>query len=346
LPLDRLTAPARPLQGAMADLEALLGHAVVLEDPQLMKKWAPPEPFASAVCVPLSTPTTLLGTLWVFCNRRRDFDDRQTNLIEMVAGRLAADLEREMLLREGIDGVQLKKQLAAAQRLQRGGLPMISPMIDGWELAGWTAQAQGVGGDFFDWFCLPEGLMACAVGDAKAQGIEAALSAGTVKASLRSHAQYHQQADRLLGQVNLTLWTGSMGDQFADLFCGLVETSTGAIRLASAGQVSAVLLHEGRWESLPLATPPLGESPETEYRQHEHQLQPGETLVVFTDGFRDAQDERGRPLGQAGLADPLAKQSNRSAEDLVTLARDRLEAHAVAPERWDRTVLVLKRTGG
>ena len=104
LPFDRLTAAARPLKGSVADLEALLGHAVVLQDAELMQRWSVPEDFPAAVCVPVSTPTMLLGTLWVFSDRKRDFNDRQTNILEVVAGRLASDLEREMLLREGTRG--------------------------------------------------------------------------------------------------------------------------------------------------------------------------------------------------------------------------------------------------
>ncbi|MBN2292106.1 MAG: hypothetical protein JXM70_06755, partial [Pirellulales bacterium] len=71
---DRLLKPARPLQGALADLEALLGHAVVLENTQMMEQWRAPEKFASAVCIPVSSPTTILGTIWIFCDKPRDFN--------------------------------------------------------------------------------------------------------------------------------------------------------------------------------------------------------------------------------------------------------------------------------
>ena len=344
LPLDRLTDPARPLEGALADLEALLGHAVVLEDAAMMHHWRAPETFAAAVCVPVSSSTTILGTLWVFSTKKRDFTERQTNVIEVVAGRIAADLEREMLMHEGIDAAQLKRQVAAAERLQHNQLPTIPPLLDGWDLAGWTAQAEAVGGDFLDWFCLPEGLVAVAVGDAMDEGIEGALSATTLKAALRSHGQYHRQADRLLTRINLTLWRGSAGDQFAALFCGLIETAAGRIRYASAGQPSVIHLHGDGWQSLSQSFPPLGESPETSYRQREHQLQSGEALVIFTQGFRDAQDKEGRPLGEAGLAEALAGQVAQPADQLVILARDALESHAHAPQRHDRTVLVVKRT--
>ena len=221
----------------MADLEALLGHAVVLNDEHVIRMWNMPEDFPAAVCVPVSTPTTLLGTLWVFCNEKRDFNDRETNIVEVVAGRLASDLEREMLLRAGTDGTKLQKQVAAAERLQRNELPTISPLLDGWNVAGWTGQAEGVGGAFHDWFCLPRGLLAVAVGKATQQGIAGALTANAVKTAVRAHARYHRQAERVLQQVNLTLWTGSAGDQRAALFCGLIETATGRVCCASAGPV-------------------------------------------------------------------------------------------------------------
>ncbi len=344
LPPDRMTAPARPLRGAVADLEALLGHAVVLSNPELMRHWKAPENVAAAVCVPVSTPTTLLGTLWVYCTERRDFDDRQTNILEVVAGRLAADLEREILLREGIDAARFKRQLAAVEQLQQNQLPAISPVLDGWDLSGWTLQSESVGGDFYDWFCLPDGLLAAAVGDAMDRGLQAAMAAGALKAALRAHGQYHRQAEQALKQINLTLWTGSAGDQYATLFYGLIETGTGRVCYCSAGRPGIVLLRNGRWESLSHPSPPLGEGPETNYEPFGCELQPGEALVAFTDGFRDATDREGRPLGEAGVAEPLAGHLNLSADQLVGLARQTLNSHAAAPDRDDRTVLVVKRT--
>ena len=224
-------------------------------------RWNVPEDFASAVCVPVSTPTTILGTLWIFCKRKRDFNDRQTNTIEVVAGRLASDLEREMLLREGVEGVQLKRQIAAAERLQRGGLPSISPILDGWSAAGWVSQAHAVGGDFFDWFCLPDGLMAATLGDAMDQGVEAALSAAAVKTAFRSHAQYQRDIARLIGQVNMTVWTGSAGDQSANLFAGLIETTNGRVHFATAGQLAVVVLRPGGWEIAHAAVSRVGYGP-------------------------------------------------------------------------------------
>ena len=341
----RLTAGARPLKGALADLEALLGHAVVLEDTALMQRWkVPEEGFGAAVCVPVSTSTTILGTLWILSTAKRDFNPHETNIIEVVAGRLASDLEREMLMREGVQAAGSKHRLAAAGRLQQSQFPSIPPLLEGWQVAGWTEQAEEVGGDLFDWFVLDDGRLAVSVGDALQEGIDAALVAATLRAAFRCHARYRPDGHRLLEQVNLTIWTGSAGDQYASLFFGLVDPGAGKVRYAMAGDPAAVLLRPDGCRSLSAATPPLGESPETIYRQRQCQLRPGEALLVFTDGVRDAADGQGRPLGEAGLAEPLRAGLHLPATELASLARDRLHAHAAAPQRHDRTVLVLKRT--
>ncbi len=343
LPFDRITAAARPLEGALGDLEALLGHAVVLDDGPATRSWNMPENFPAAVCVPVATPTTLLGTLWVFSDRPRDFNDRETNLLEVVAGRLAADLEREMLLRSGVDGARLQRQLAAAERLQRNELPAAAPVLDGWQLAGRTRQSGHLGGAFHDWLSLPDGLTAAAVGRAADRGMAGALTAGTVKAALRSHARYQKQAESILQHANLTLWTGSAGDRHAAVLLALIDTAAGRVNCASAGRSSAILLAGDGWKRLGHNAPRLGESPETRFEPFGCRLQPGESLVLCTDGALELPDRRGRMLGEAGMADALRGKHDPAAEELLAAAEAALEKHANA-KLPDYSILVVKRT--
>lgn len=304
-----------------------------------------PEEFPAAVCVPVSSPTTLLGTLWVFANNCRDFNDRETNLLEVVAGRLAADLEREMLLRTGVEGAGLRNQVAAVERLQRNELPAIAPIIGGWQMAGCTKQAGNVGGAFHDWFSLPDGLSAVAVGRAAEAGLTGAMNAESVKFALRSHAKYQRQVESIAGQVNLSLWTGSAGDRHASLLLGMIETATGRVSCVSAGRPAAILLSGGGWQTLSRPAVMLGQSPETSYEPCERQLQPGEALVLCTDGLLDAADAKGCPFGENGLADTLKGRLDLTAEELAAAAAAALEAHATTflP---DHSILVVKRTEG
>ena len=125
LPFGRFSDPTRPLSEAMADLEALLGHVVVLDGNEQIRQWNPPEEFSASVCVPVSTPSVPLGTLWMFADDQREFSEQDTNIIEIIAGRLAADLEREMLMAEGIVASRLKKQQAAVERVQQSQIPHV-----------------------------------------------------------------------------------------------------------------------------------------------------------------------------------------------------------------------------
>jgi phosphoserine phosphatase RsbU/P len=344
LPLDRLTAPPRPLQGAVADLESLLGHAVVLENSPMMRHWRAPEDFEAAVCVPISTSTTILGTLWMFSSEKREFNDQQTNLAEIIAGRLAADLEREMLWQEGFAAAAVKKQIAAAERMQRNQLPTIAPLLDHWDLAGWTVQAESLGGDFHDWFCLPDGLLAVAVGHAMDGGIQAALAASSLKAALRAHGQYHREAQQTLKRLNLTLWTGSAGDQHASLFYGMIETATGRITTASAGRPAALVLRRDGWESLTQISARLGEGPESIYEQTGYELQPGETLALFTDGALAIPGSDGKPLGEVGMGKILQSAHDKTAGEMAGILRRELDRAATPAANQDRTLLLVKRT--
>ena len=348
LPLDRLTAPPRPLQGAVADLESMLGHAVVLEDTPMVRHWRAPEEFPAAACVPVATSTTILGTLWMFSNVKRDFTAQQTNIVEVVAGRLAADLDREMLWQEGFAAAEIKKQIAAAERMQRNQLPAFAPQLDHWDMAGWTAQAESLGGDFHDWFCLPDGLLAVAVGHAMGGGIQAALAASGLRAGLRAHGLYYREAQQTLKRLNLTLWTGSAGDQHAALFYGLIETATGRVCTASAGQPGALVIRGDSWESLSQVSARLGEGPESVYEQTGYELQPGETLALFTDGVLETPGADGKPLGEVGMGKLLQAVHDRPAAEMAAIVRRELDSLA-APglampgKGRDRTVLVVKR---
>jgi serine phosphatase RsbU (regulator of sigma subunit) len=352
LPCNRLAAPARPLRGAVADLEALLGHAVVLCSPLslaadgqgMREAWTPPEDYPAAVCVPVSTPTTLLGTLWVFCHKRRDFNDRETNLLEVVAGRLAGDLERETLLRATTETAQLQRQVARAQRLQRNRLPTIAPLLDGWQLAGRSRQAGPLGGAFHDWFSLPKGLLAVAIGRAADAGIVGAINADAVMAALRSHAQHGRQAERILRDANMTLWTGSAGDRHVSGLLAVVDPATGRLRCSSAGRPAAVWLRADGWKSVAQEAAMLGESPEAKFPQFACQLQPGEALILWTDGSQDGLATADRGSFEARLAEGLQPRLDLPADELLAAAAKILDRGDSDHQCRDRAVVVVKRT--
>jgi sigma-B regulation protein RsbU (phosphoserine phosphatase) len=177
LPADRLTQPARPLAPALADLEALLGHAVVLDSPAIFSRWKVPEVCQSAICIPVSSPTVPLGTMWLFNDKARDYTDEEVNLCEIIAGRVAAELERSSLLNEQAKTKQENRLVADTTLGVLPAGPMLPPLVSGWDIAGWSSQAATLGGAFHDWVMLPDGRLAVWLGDACDGGLAGSTAA-------------------------------------------------------------------------------------------------------------------------------------------------------------------------
>jgi len=342
LPEDRLLKEPRPLRGAMADLEALVGHAVVLEDTSILPHWKCPEDFPTAICVPVAGTGAPLGTLWLFSETNRDFTSEQSNLVEIIAGRIASDLEREILIAEGARARSRDKHLESAARWQASRLPSVTPMLDDYEIAGWTLQAGGIGGDFYDWSVLADGRLAISVGDSQGKSVEAALGAAAVQAALKSHSAYPHAASELLAKVNETLWTTSAGDQFSSLAYGLVDTISGELELALSGAASAILVRRSDREVLKSRVIALGTDPETRFENQSRRLHPGEFLVVLSEGAQNAIDAGGLRIGELAIASLISKNPRDSADGILAKIR-RLLDRGEGCQQEDMTVLVLKR---
>lgn len=340
LPKSRLLDPPRRLRGAAADLEALVGHAVVMEDTTLLPHWKVPEEFRSAVCVPISSPTTPLGTFWVFCDDVRKFSVDETNLIEIVAGRIAADMEREMLLQHSVQSNTLRRQLSHAAGWQTSRLPRIKPLLDGWDVAGWTLQGESLGGDFFDWSVLPDGSLAVAVGDAQGKMLEAGLTAAALHSALKSHSSYRHTALQMVQRINETLWTASAGDQFASLFYAMIQPDSGQIEHTTAGHVYAAIVGESLRGVTTSDTTPLGAQPDADYVSSHDELACGEVLVVLSEGIqRMLKSKNNRVLWRL-----VQRYRERSADELADKLRSFLDRNFGQAVADDQTVLVVKRS--
>ncbi len=342
LPLERMLAPARSLRGAMADLEALVGQAVVLEDTAILPHWKCPENFPAAICVPISGSSTPLGTLWLFAETSRDFTSEQTNLVEIIAGRIAADLEREMLLTEGARSKSREKHLESAARWQASRLPNVTPLLDDFEVAGWTLQADDIGGDFYDWSVLADGRLSISLGDAQGKLIEAGLGAAAVQAAVKSHAAYEHTPSQLLSRVNETLWTTSAGDQFSSLAYGLLNPADGHLELSLSGAAAAIHVRRSDREVLKSTTLALGTDPETRFETLSRRMHPGEFLIVLSEGAQSAVDEGGLRISELALASLVSNNLRDTADGILAKVR-RLLDRGQASQSEDMTVLVIKR---
>ncbi len=341
LPAERLLAPARRLAEAIADLEALSGHAVAIEQPASAAAWRLPEAFAAALCVPISTPTVPLGTLWLFCRQPRPFTHKDQQIAEIVAGRLAADLERHAMLVEGAGDVRWRRQLEAAGHVLRFQLPQVAPLSDEWDIAGNCDQAGPVGGVFYDWFVPNHGCLVVSLGECPGTSLDAALKAATLRSLLRGHAAHVHQAGALIARVNQDLWHMTAGDHTAAVLHGQLLEGSNAFTFVAAGQVSMQLFSAGGWQPLAANSPALGVDPHTSFAVHRQMLEPGDLLVAAVPAVQPGAAPNAKPVTAEWLAETLAGYTDAPARLMIEVLCGRWSREPGPAARHG--VLVIKR---
>lgn len=248
-----------------------------------------------------------------------------------------------MLLVESRGAQQLKRQAARAYDVCQHQSRRIAPRLDGWDVAGWAAQAHEIGGALHDWHMHADGRLSVILGEAAGGGIVAALGAQSLRAAFHAHAEYATQPHVLLESLNRSFWSQSAGDQSAGLWCATIEPSDGAVGYAWAGRPGMLRLRQEGQELLCEPQLALGLEPQHGYARQQSSIGPGEALVIFSEQIRLALDERGRPLDLAALTTMLIDHLSASAAELSELTRAFLESHSLDPDTEDRAVLVIKR---
>jgi len=343
LPAKCYSAPARALRGAVADLEVLAGHAVVLEDTSLFEHWNLPTdyPCQSAICVPVSSPTTPLGTLWIFGNQKRDYSPRETNLVEIVAGRVACELEREVLISECQSAKRREQQWNTATQIRHHQLNPVAPLVEGWQVAATRFPKDDLGGSWHNWQVSEDHSLNITAGIVHGSSVGAAMQAASLQAVVQSHGDQCQQARNLIEQANSSLWMGSSGDQFASMFCGRITPDVGHLQFVTAGIVEAIVLRSHGWEAISQPSVPLGTDLETSYEQFRQVMANGETLVVLSGSLFSSEANRGR-LDTKTIAVALHQRREATPQQLIEIVENLASTSDLRVEKGG-TILVVKR---
>ena len=179
---------SRPIERSIADIEAMVGHAVVIENTDELPHWRVPGEASSAICVPVSSMNTLLGTLWLFGDEIRDYDSGVVNMVEIIAGRLASELQFDAALEE-IRSLRKASSASESFTLERRK-PVVLPPVD--EVKIEAIDGSGANPCVSDWSINEEGklwLLSATVSRESNWADEIAASIQTSFCSLRHHME-------------------------------------------------------------------------------------------------------------------------------------------------------------
>ena len=316
------TQPPRPLRGARADLEALAGHAVTLHDLTQFEPWNVPEACVAAVCVPVSSASIPLGTLWVFGDTPHDFTDAEVNVLEIVAGGIAAELEREVVLREhGCLGSPPQQDTAV--EWQRGLFPPPLTHMQNWSVAVRPSLRSHIHGDAAAWFVDLADRIHVTLTTAHDRSLAGALTAAKVAGAIHADISQLKTPEERLCRLDEVLSTSSAGDQCVSGFSAVLDESHGTVEFTKSGHVDAFAIRPHGWEPLTSVDDdptPLGDADWMPPGGRTHEFEPGDTLLVMTS--RPRRKLRVTPektLDASSYAEALLHHTHLNPEEMTTL---------------------------
>jgi sigma-B regulation protein RsbU (phosphoserine phosphatase) len=250
-----------------------------------------------------------------------------------------------LVLLEVADRLSLKGELEVAREIQLALLPRGLYAVGDVQISGLTKPANTVGGDFYDVLPQPDGRIVLTLGDVAGKGSPAALLMALFLASLRTLVEEKLEPSDLVARLNVQVCRHSPASRFITLVYAVYDPASGHLTYVNAGQNPPLLRRaSGRYDRLAATSVALGLFEHSTFSAAETRLDPGDLLVLYSDGITEAEDPSGEPLEESGLELVVERHASESVSAIATAVITAVEGHARRPRFGDDlTILVIKR---
>jgi serine phosphatase RsbU (regulator of sigma subunit) len=267
----------------------------------------------------------------------------------------SADIYRQTLA-EQVRREHLAEELRFARSVQTSFLPAERPDVAGWQTAATLEPARETSGDFYDLIPLHGGRLAIVIADVADKGMGSALYMALSRTLIRAYAidyalryaqTYVRQIGHVIQTVNARIVTDTKSDLFVTLFFGVLDPRTGILTYVNAGHNPPYLFrrHKGRRaKALRRTGPPLGILEDGRWTRRSVQIEPGETLVLYTDGLTEAMNQDGGFFGDDEFQRTIRSHLRLSAEAMCgEILRAVTAFEGGQPRADDITLMILQR---
>ena len=292
---------------------------------------------STAAVIPVKTDTEVLATLTLLAlDPGRPITDETVSAALVVAGQAALAIGKARLY---------EQQRDFADTIQRTLLPRTSPSVEGLELGAVYASSAHVevGGDVYDFLTLPDGRLAVVLGDVTGHGIDATADMAMAKFVFRSLAREHPEPADFLAYANDVVVDEIAPGKFITMLYLAVDGARGEVACACAGHPPARIVGPaGDVRSLESRGLALGIDPGQRYAESHAQLEPGASVVLYTDGVVEARRDR-ELFGIERLDELLARKRDLPAAELAQAVLAECRAFAGGEPADDCAVVVIKK---
>jgi phosphoserine phosphatase RsbU/P len=237
----------------------------------------------------------------------------------------------------------LEQDLDLASRIQRELLPKTDPRLDGWEIAYHYQPAGPVSGDYCDLIRGREGELYFAVGDVAGKGVAAAMLMSHLSAMLRTLISVGLPLATLMERASRVFCESTLPSHYATLVCGCASPS-GEVEICNAGHPPPLVLRDNGITAIDATGLPIGMFSSEQFAAHAFRLEPGESVLLYSDGLIEAQGATGLEYGVERLSALATSAARELPSELVGVCvRDVTDFRGTRPLADDLTVMAIKR---
>jgi serine phosphatase RsbU (regulator of sigma subunit)/pSer/pThr/pTyr-binding forkhead associated (FHA) protein len=299
----------------------------------------------SAMCAPIMTSEgSAIGVIQLDTqDRMKRFTQDDLQLLVAVCNQAAVAIENAHLHASDVAKQKIEREIELARQVQKTFLPAALPDVPGYSFFAFYQAARAVGGDFYNFVALRDGRWAVAIGDVAGKGIPAALLMARVSGDVRVAVNSISEPAAVVAQLNDWLQQAGLVDRFITFALALLDPQQHVLTIVNAGHQTPLLRRaDGRLE--PIADGDysglaLGMVEGFQYRATSTLLNPGDVLVLCTDGVADATNRAGEQFGQERV-EAVLRVSSGPAPALGKSLLNAVKAHATAPDQFDDLTLV------
>lgn len=304
------------------------------------------EQIHSLLCVPMIVKSELTGVLTVYNKKGGGgFTDDDQRLLAIIAAQSAQIVENARLYEEQQEYIKMQEQVALAATIQAELLPREFPKIANYEITGKNIPAQVVGGDYFDFVAMDGGRWSICLGDVSGKGLPASLLMANTQATLRSQTLLATTAKQSIERANILLYRSTGPDKFVTLFYGILDPVHHRLSYCNAGHENPILVRSaGGIQRLGTGGLVLGIMESVSYEEETVLLEPGDVLVLYSDGITESMNTSQEQFGDDRLMSLVKDSRTDSGPGILDTVMKAAKEHAgKEPQADDMTVVVVKR---
>jgi serine phosphatase RsbU (regulator of sigma subunit) len=258
--------------------------------------------------------------------------------------RMAAEMKAHQ--QQLLEKERLRQELELCRRIQTEMLPHDRLRAPFGEVLGLSIPAREVGGDFFNYFLLPDGEAALLVGDVSGKGVAAALLMANVQATLRARLPLERDLAALSRLFDVEIEASTPGNVYLTCFVGILDGGMRRLRYVNAGHNAPLLVRaDGTTFALDSTGRPYGLLSGGEYEERSVSLVDGDCLLLYTDGIVECEDPSGEPFGVERLQALVARERESGLDGLLARLEQAVREFRAGAEAADDATAVILRIG-